>query len=116
MVYSAVFTAQTVVSWSPEPPSMLMQLCNYVDQKGLAAMTSIQLAGVAPEVNLRTTQVKKHTKGSTLALKPRSDVNRSPKQEYQWLHERTYVLQNLFKKRKKKLNQIRLPDGVSGVS
>ena len=32
-----------------------------MDRKGLAAMlTSIQSAGVAPEVNLRITQVRKH--------------------------------------------------------
>ena len=35
-------------------------ICKYVDQKCLAAMvTSIQSAGVAPEVNLRITQVRK---------------------------------------------------------
>ena len=32
-------------------------------------------------------QARKHTsKGSTLALKPRADVTRSPKQGYQWPH------------------------------
>ena len=35
----------------------------YVDQDGLAEMlTSIQSAGVTPEVNLRITQVRKHAK------------------------------------------------------
>ena len=39
-----------------------------------------QSAGVTPEVNLRITQVTKHAiKGSTLALRPRADVTRSPK-------------------------------------
>ena len=54
-------------------------MCKYVDQKGSAAMlTSIQSAGVTPEVNLRITQARKHAfKGSTLALKPRADVTRS---------------------------------------
>ena len=52
-------------------------------------LTSIQSADIAPEVNLRITQARKHTKkGSTLALKPRVDVTRSPKQGYQWPHER----------------------------
>ena len=38
-------------------------VCEYMDQKGSAAMlTSIQTAGVAPEVNLRITQVRKHAK------------------------------------------------------
>ena len=32
-------------------------------------LTSIQLAGVTPELNLGFTQVKNHAKGSTLALK-----------------------------------------------
>ena len=63
-------------------------VCEYVDQKGLAAMlTSIQSAGVASEVNLRITQARKQ-KGSTLALKPKADVTRSPKQGYQWPHEK----------------------------
>ena len=36
----------------------------YVDQKGLAAMlTSVQSAGVTPEVNVKTTQAKKQAKG-----------------------------------------------------
>ena len=35
-----------------------------MDQKGSAAMlTSVQSAGVKPEVNLRMTQVTKHVKG-----------------------------------------------------
>ena len=56
-------------------------ICKYVDQKGLAAMLiSIQSAGVAPVVNLRITQARKHAKGSTLALKPRADIIRSSKQ------------------------------------
>ena len=51
-------------------------------------LTSIQSAGVTPEVNLRLTQARKHAKGSTLALKPRADVIRSPKQGYQWPHKK----------------------------
>ena len=39
-------------------------VCRYVDQKFSAAMlTSIQSAGVTPEVNLRITQARKHAKG-----------------------------------------------------
>ena len=55
-------------------------------QKGSAAMlTSIQSAGVAPTVNPRIRQVRKHAKRNPpwLALKPRTDVTRSPKQGYQ---------------------------------
>ena len=43
---------------------LLWHVCSYVDRKGSAAMlTSTQSAGVAPQVNLRITQVRKHTKG-----------------------------------------------------
>ena len=54
-------------------------------------LTSIQSAGVAPEVNLRNSLHagdKAHKRGITLALKPRGDVTRSPKQGYQWPHEK----------------------------
>ena len=54
----------------------------YVDQKGLVAILAMKLsAGVAPEVNrgIHCVHVRKHTsKESTLALKPRVDVTRSP--------------------------------------
>ena len=43
-------------------------------------LTSIQSAGVAPEVNLRITQARKHASDAcTLALKPRADVTIGPK-------------------------------------
>ena len=59
-------------------------VCKYMDQNGLATMlTSIQSAGVTPEVNPRVTQARKHAKGSTLALKPRAGITRSPKQGHQ---------------------------------
>ena len=38
----------------------------------------------------------------TLALKPRGDVTRNPKQGYQWPQKWTCVRQKLYKKRKKK--------------
>ena len=38
-------------------------VCKYMDRKGLAAtLTFIQSAGVAPEMNMRITQVRKHAK------------------------------------------------------
>ena len=37
----------------------------------------------------------------TLALKPRGDVTRNPKQGYQWPQKRTCVRQKLLKKKKK---------------
>ena len=55
MVYSAVHAARTVMGSSPRASTNARRhVCRYVDQKGLAVMlTSIQSAGVAPEVNLR---------------------------------------------------------------
>ena len=35
---------------------------------------------------------KQTSEGSTLALKPRADVNRSPKEGYQWPHKNDFVL------------------------
>ena len=64
-------------------------------------LTSIQSAGVAPEVNLRTSaQARKHaSKKSTLALKPRADVTRSLKQGYQWPHKKDSCPPKIFKKK-----------------
>ena len=39
---------------------------------------------------------KKACKGSTLALKPRTDATRSPKQGYQWPHEKDLCPPNFF--------------------
>ena len=44
----------------------------------------------------------------TLALKPRGDVTRNPKQGYQWPQKRTCVRQKLKKKKKKKLAGVTL--------
>ena len=46
-------------------------------------LTSIQSAGVPSEVN----------------LKPRADITRSPKQGYQWPHEKDYVVQKFILKK-----------------
>ena len=61
--------------------------------------------GVAPEVNLRECVIHTPLHSSnkaepTLALKPRGDVTRSPKQGYQWSHKWTCVQQKLKKKQK----------------
>ena len=79
---------------------------NAISVEHLTAMlTSIQSAGVAPEVNLRTSvQARKRaSEKSTLALKPRADVTRSPKQEYQWPHKKGSCLTKILKKEKKEL-------------
>ena len=64
-----------------------MQVCG---SKWLSCHTAgKRSAGVAPEVNLRNSaQARKHASESTLDLKPRADVTRSPKQGYQWPHKK----------------------------
>ena len=64
---------------------------------------SIQSAGVAPEVNLRTSgQARKRaSEKSTLTLKPRADVTRSPKQGYQWPHKKDSCPTKILIKKKK---------------
>ena len=54
MVYSAMRVARTVMGLSPQTSTNARRhVCRYIDQKGLAAMlTSIQSAGITPEVNL----------------------------------------------------------------
>ena len=51
-----MLATQTVVGSSPEPLPMRADM-------SAGMWTSIQSAGVTPEVNLRITQVRKHTKG-----------------------------------------------------
>ena len=58
----------------------------YVGENGPAAMlVTKRSAGVAPEVNLREhiTHMPVPSANKTLALKPRGDITRSPKQGYQ---------------------------------
>ena len=62
-------------------------------------LVSIQLTGITLEVNLRITQVRKDTKGSTLALKPRADITRNPKQGYQWPHKKDLCPPKVFLKK-----------------
>ena len=74
--------------------------------KRLAAMLAIcTRRGVTPEVNLREclshTPLQRSNKAEpTLALKPRGDITRSPKQGYQWPQKWTCVQQKLKKKKK----------------
>ena len=82
-------------------PPMLVR--KYVDENNLAVMLGMNSsADVRPEVNLRecTSYIllyQMQIRLSTLVLKPRGDVTRSPKQGYQWPHKRTCVQQKLFK-------------------
>ena len=76
--------------------------------KLLAAMLALYTGkGVAPEVNfrehiLRTPPPSANKAEPTLALKPRGDVTRSPKQGYQRPHKWTCVQQKFFKRKRYK--------------
>ena len=64
----------------------------------LAAMLALYTGkGVTPEVNLRECMSLSSANKAepTLALKPRGDITRSPKQGYQWPHKWTCVQQKL---------------------
>ena len=80
-------------------------VCNYVDQKGSAAMlTSIQSAGAAPEVNLRNSLHagdKAHKRGIHPGFETQGRHTRSPNRGNSGPMKRTYVLQKFQKKKKK---------------
>ena len=84
VVYSAVLrAARTVVGSSPEPPPILYgQVCKYVGSKSYT-VSRCHNRGESEDHSS-----EKGYKGSTLALKPRADVTRGPKQGYQWPHEK----------------------------
>ena len=83
---------------------LLRELKKWCHQSGSAAMLAIKrLTGVTPEVNLRnSTQARKHASKSTLALKPRADVTRSPKQGYQWPHKKDMCPPKIYLKKNNK--------------
>ena len=97
--HNFVEVARTVTGSNPEPYQSLSTQVHGLKRLGCHAGL-IQLAGVTPEVNLSNSMQAREciSEKSTLALKPRSDITRSPKQGYQWPHKRTYVLQKLKKK------------------
>ena len=68
-------------------------MCKYVDRNGLATKRSARChtrgESVVSIVHIRWSM---QVRGSILVLKPRADVTRSPKQVYQWPHNRTDVL------------------------
>ena len=87
----------------PKPPPMLVDTSTstWIKKAWLpcdAMPCPMQCALVTPEVNLRITQTRKHAKGSSLALKPRVDITRSPQWGISDPMKRTYVLQNIFKR------------------
>ena len=73
----------------------------YVRNATDAMLTSVQSVGVVPEVNQRNSPQarKRASEKSTLALEPRADVTRSPKQGCQWPHEENLCPPEIFKKK-----------------
>ena len=103
VVYSAVLVAQMVVGSSPKPPPMLADMSAgvWIKKARLPCwpLYSQQVLHQRWISGIHCTQVTKHaSEGSTLALKPRGDVARSPKQGYQCPTKRSYVLQKILKK------------------
>ena len=105
-------TAKQEVSGSnPSIPPLLKHACGEGDW--LLCWHYTPAKGVALEVNLRErmSRTPPHSLNKaepTLALKPRGDVTRSPKQGYQWPHKWTCVQQKFFLKKKKKKKKKKL--------
>ena len=67
-------------------PPMLVDLHKYIDQKhSVPLLTSSGQQALHQRNPLHTG--KYASQGSTLALKPRADITRSPKLGYHWLHK-----------------------------
>ena len=103
--FRAVLTAQTVVGSSPIPNlhqclwTRLGHIWKYVDWKGSAAiLTSVQSEGVTPEVNLRITQARKHTKRDPpwLCNPGQTLPEIQNRQGYQWSHEKDSWLPKIY--------------------
>ena len=80
-------------------------VCRYMDQKSLAAMlTSIQSAGVSPEVNLRNS-LQAGDKACKRGIHPGFETQGRPHQKsktgYQWPHEKDLCPPKILNKRKK---------------
>ena len=97
---------QEVGSSNPSIPPLLKHACGEGDW--LLCWQYTPAKGVTPEVNLRERILHMPPSSAnkaepTLALKPRGDVTRIPKQGYQWPHKWTCVQQKFFLKTKKHL-------------
>ena len=109
-----VIALDCYVGGLPFESGILPQLNHASGERWLAAMLAIKRsAGVTLEVNLRECTsympLPHANKLSTLALKPKEDVTRSPKQGYEWPHKRPCVCQIFFKKPKKEADRNWVP-------
>ena len=85
--------AQTVMGLSPKPPPILADISagTWIEKAQLPCwpLYSQQVSHQRWISGIYCKQATKHTsEESTLALKPRGDVTRSPKQGYQWPHKK----------------------------
>ena len=77
----------------------------YVKQNGSAAMLAAKRsAGVTLEVNLGEHLTHTPLSSANEPLKPRGDVTRSPKEGYQWPHEKDLCLPKKQNKKNKTKN------------
>ena len=66
-----------------------MLVCMSVDENGSAAKESaVCHTRGESEYSVVCRQYNMQVRGSTLALKPRADVTKSPKQGHQWPHKK----------------------------
>ena len=81
----------------------LLHACRERDRQPCWPLYSQQVSHQRWISGIHGMQATKHaSKGSTLALKPRGDVIRSPKQGYQWPHKKDSFPPKILKKTKKK--------------
>ena len=92
VVYSAVLAACGMDSYGFEPQTSTNacgHVCRYVDQKAWLPYWPLYSQLVSHQRWIwGSHKWESMQKGSTMALKPRADITRSPKQGYQWPHEK----------------------------
>ena len=107
VAYSAMLAARTVMGSSPKPAPMLADTSAgmWIKKAQLPCwpLYSQQVSHQRWISGIHGTEVTKHvSEGSTLALKPRGDIARSPKQGYQWPHKKD-LCPPKFKKRNSRM-------------
>ena len=103
VVYSTVLDVRGLDGHGFEPRTSTNacgHICRYVDWKGLATMlTSIQSAGVTPEVNLRNSLHagnKAHKQGIHPGFETQGSITKVQNRGISSLTKRTYVLQKFL--------------------
>ena len=101
MVYCAVLAACCMDSHGFEPwhkpPPMLVDMSASIERLSCHADPHT-VSRCCTRCESEDYTSEKACKESTLALKPRADVTRSPKEGHQWLHEKDLCPPIFFKK------------------